>query len=85
MRSAMHIDLWGEIYFLSCFQNLIVDAMVAYGYIWRFKLETSSKDAKAHLGVLYKEKLKCQEAYLHMLVTARMRILLSLLLVMFNV
>jgi hypothetical protein len=81
MQSAMHIDLWGEIYFLSCFQNVIVDSMVAYGYIWRFKLETSTKDAKAHLGVLYKEKLKCQEAYLHTLVTAQMRILL----VMFNV
>jgi hypothetical protein len=47
--------LWGEIYFLSSFQNLIVDSMVAYGYICRFKLETSSKDAKAHLGVLHKE------------------------------
>jgi hypothetical protein len=44
--------------------------MVAYGYICRFKLETSSKDAKAHLGELYKEKLKFQEDYLHMLVTA---------------
>jgi hypothetical protein len=54
MQSAMHIDLWGEIYFLSCFQNLIVDSMVAYGYIWRFELETSSKDAKAHFSVLYK-------------------------------
>jgi hypothetical protein len=50
----MHIDLWGEIYFLSYFQNLIVDSIVAYGYIWQFKLETSSTDAKAHLGVLYK-------------------------------
>jgi hypothetical protein len=29
--------------------------MVAYGYIFRFKLETSSKDAKAHFGVLSKE------------------------------
>jgi hypothetical protein len=37
--------------------------------ICRFKLESSSKDAKAHLGVLYKEKLKCPEAYLFMLVT----------------
>jgi hypothetical protein len=44
--------------------------MVAYGYICRFKLETSSKDAKAHLGVLDREKLKCQEAYLRMLVPA---------------
>jgi len=85
MQSPMHINLWAEIYFLSCFQNLIVDSMVAYQSVWRLKLETSSKDAKAHLCVLYKEKLKCQEAYLHMLVTARMRILLSLLLVMFNV
>jgi hypothetical protein len=86
MRSAMHIDLWSEIYFLSCFQNLIVDSMVAYGYICRFKLETSSKGAKAHLGVLYKEKLKCQEAsYLRTLVTAGMRTLLSLLLATFNV
>jgi hypothetical protein len=58
MQSAMHIDLWHEIYFLSCFQNLIVDSMVAYGNIWRFKLETSSRDPKAHLGVLYKYKLK---------------------------
>jgi hypothetical protein len=82
MQSVMQIDLWGEIYFLSCSQNLIVDSMLAYGYIWRFKSETSSKAAKAHLGVLYKEKLKCQEAYLHMLVTAGIRILLSLLLSM---
>jgi len=59
--------------------------MVAYGYICRFKLETSSKGAKAHLGVLYKEKLKCQEAYLRTLVPAGMRTLLSLLLAMFNV
>ncbi len=77
--------LWGEIYFLSSFQNQIVDSMAAYGYICRFKLETSSKDAKAHLGVLYEEKLKCQEAYLRMLVTSSIRILLSLLLAMFNV
>jgi hypothetical protein len=58
MQSAMRIDLWGEIYFLSCFQTLIVDSMVTYGYICRFKLETSWKDATAHLGVLYKEKTK---------------------------